>query len=90
VDDGSGAVDDVTTTGPGVVGTDNGPGEGPVEGPGGNGPGVGLGGNGLGMLGGGGGSGTPEWGPLFPGTQFKKFNKRRTDIVQSLFEDLMK
>jgi hypothetical protein len=90
VDDGSGAVDDVTTTGPGVVGTDNGPGEGPVEGPGGNGPGVGPGGNGLGMLGGGGGSGTPEWGPLFPGTPFKKFQKRRTDIVQSLFEDLMK
>jgi hypothetical protein len=42
------------------------------------------------MLGGAGGDGRPDWGPLFPGSQFKKFQKRRTGIVQSLFEDLMK
>jgi hypothetical protein len=41
------------------------------------------------MLGGSGDNSRPEWGPLFPAPQFDSFQKRRTDVYQSLFKDLM-
>ena len=63
------------------------PGSGGGAGGGGNGGGVG---NGAGMLGGSGDNSNPTWGPLFPAPEFRKFQKRRSGIVQSLFEDLMK
>lgn len=63
------------------------PGSGGGAGGGGNGGGVG---NGAGMLGGSGDNSNPTWGPLFPAPEFRRFQKRRSGIVQSLFEDLMK
>ena len=54
----------------------NGPGNGPGSGPGEGGDGGGDGGSG-GDLVLAGGSSTPKWSPLFPGTKFRKFNKRQ-------------
>ena len=79
-------------TGPGGS-TGAGTGSGTEPGSGGGAGGGGVGGppgNGAGMLGGSGDNSNPTWGPLFPGKQFQKFEKRRSGVIQSLFEDLMK
>jgi hypothetical protein len=72
------------------AGTGSGTGAGSGGGSGGGGAGGGGLGSGQGMLSGTGGNANPEWGPLFPGTQFKPRQKGPQQVKARLFEDLFK